>query len=130
MKSLSCLLLFTVFSLHAVAGPHVSEGPGPLGEILNCQSRASRSTFAIRRTAAITFIQGLYLQDNADPVNMGCKKNDSEWSCSEIGQSGGENKLFVKAYRNSQGIATAQVFRQNQIGESVLVDSLFCRSGE
>ena len=120
--------LMTLVSTLAWAGPFVSEGTGPGGEIVACKGSGRASAFIIRRTAAITFIQGLYVSENQESVSMGCKRGTDGWACQQLGVPGGENVLYAKAYRNSQGIVTAQIFRHNIAGQPVLEDSLLCQA--
>lgn len=112
-------------------GPFVSEGPGPVGDILKCTGK--KSSFVIRHTAAVTIIQGLYQPNKRSAkgaVSMVCTLADGMWNCHELSDLGGEQLLYARAYENSQGIFTAQIYSENLGGLEVPEDSLFCQPGE
>lgn len=124
--------LYTLASLliatSAWAGPFVSEGPGPVGDLLTCKGQ--KSGFVIRHTAAVNIQQGLYQpnrRSGKDAVSMECDLNQAMWSCQELSQLGGENLLYARAYENTQGVVTAQLFQKNMAGLEVLVDTLLCK---
>ena len=126
MKVSLVLLLSALVSNVSVAGPYVSEGPGPVGEIISCVNPANRSIFEIRHTAIVTFKQGFYAQGDYD-VSMGCKQSYEGWDCSEISRNGNVHLLQAKVATNNQGILIADLFRYNIAGMPVQEDSLVCK---
>jgi len=114
---------FTVLSgcMHATSseiksGSNVNNGPGPVGDILICDSLSDDSIkFTIRHTAAFTLKQGLF-QHGENFVTMQCDQVEGSqqsgadhpsplWKCTELRQGGGLYRVNV--YR--QGLSALKL---------------------
>lgn len=125
MKLLAIFALTTFMSFSVLAGPFVSEGPGPVKDYLSCKNADGETVLKIRSTAAVTYVQGQYYEQGLESANLKCVKSKEDWTCKEI--RSGEGLLTITASRNSQGFMIARISREDVLGRAQFIKNLYCK---